>query len=322
MKIAYKKALGLAAAFALAIVCGESSAQSYPARPIHFVVPYAPGGTDIIARAIGQALAERLGQPIILDNKPGADSVIGTDFVAKSAPDGYTLLVGSAGLVVNPGLVERLPYDPVKDFIPITMFGRSPLVLSINPSFPVRSMKELVALAKAKPGEVFYGSGAPVFRMAMELFKKHSDVDIVHVPYKGSGPAMVAAIAGEVPMSLASIAISMPYLRGGKVRALAVTGPQRSAFLPDVPTMTESGVNFEGAVFAALLAPAGTPRPIIDKLYAELLVVLKQGSVRERVVTMGYETADMGMPPADFAAYVKSSVEKWTKVGKELRAKR
>lgn len=321
MKIA-SKALGLVAAFALALACSESIAQNYPTRPIHFVVPYAPGGTDIIARAIGQALAERLGQPIILDNKPGADSVIGTDFVAKAAPDGYTLLVGSAGLVVNAGLVARLPYDPVKDFAPITIFGRSPLVLSVNQSFPATSMKELIAMAKAKPGGLFYGSGAPVFTMAMEVLKKDAGLDIVHVAYKGSAPAMVAAISGEVPMSLASIAISMPYLKGGKLRPLMVAANQRSAFLPDVPTGVESGVKFDGAVFAGLLAPAATPRPIVDKLYNELKVVLKQDAIKDRVVTMGYETGDMGMPPDEFASYVKTAVEQFTKIGKELRLMR
>ncbi|MBI2315526.1 MAG: tripartite tricarboxylate transporter substrate binding protein [Betaproteobacteria bacterium] len=318
MKIAYK-ALGHAAAFALALACSSSIAQNYPTRPIHFVVPYAPGGTDLIARAIGQALAERLGQPVILDNKPGGDSVVGTDFVAKSAPDGYTLLVGSAGLVVNTGLVERLPYDPVKDFAPITVFGRSPVVLSVNASFPARTLKELVAMAKAKPGGLFYGTGAPVFTMAMEVFKKDAGLDIVQVPYKGSAPAMVAAISGEVPMSLASIAISMPYFKGGKLRPLMVAAPQRSAFLPDVPTGAESGVKFDGAVFAGLLAPAGTPRPIIDKLYAEVAAVLKQDAIKERVVTMGYETGDMGMPPEEFAAYIRSAVEQFTRIGKELR---
>ncbi len=313
------KALGLAAAFALALACGGTPAQTYPTRPIHFVVPYAPGGTDLVARAIGQALAERLGQPVILDNKPGGDSIVGTDFVAKAAPDGYTLLVGSAGLVVNSGLVARLPYDPVKDFAPITIFGRSPVVLSVNPSFPARNMKELVGMAKANPGALFYGSGAPVFTMAMEVFKKDAGINIVHVPYKGSAPAMVAAISGEVPMSLASIAISLPYLKGGKVRPLMVAAHQRSAFLPDVPTGAELGVKFDGAVFAGLLAPAATPRPIIDKLYKELTVVLKQDAIKERVVTMGYETADMGMPPDEFAAYVKSAVEQFTKIGKELK---
>ncbi|MBI4292249.1 MAG: tripartite tricarboxylate transporter substrate binding protein [Betaproteobacteria bacterium] len=321
MKFA-SKAFGLVAAFALTLACSESIAQNYPTRPIHFVVPYAPGGTDLIARAIGQALGERLGQPIILDNKPGADSVIGTDFVAKAAPDGYTLLVGSAGLVVNTGLVARLPYDPVKDFAPITIFGRSPLVLSVNQSFPANSMKDLAALARAKPGGLFYGSGAPVFTMAMEVLKKDAGLDIVHVPYKGSAPAMVAAISGEVPMSLASIAISMPYLKGGKLRPLMVAAPKRSAFLPDVPTGAESGVKFDAAVFAGLLAPAATPRPIIDKLYKELKVVLEQDAIKDRVVTMGYETGDMGMPPDEFAAYVKTAVEQFTRIGKELNLMR
>jgi len=319
MKTAYK-ALGLVA-FALVLACGQSMAQSYPTRPIHFVVPYAPGGTDLIARLIGSALSERLGQPVILVNKPGADSVVGTNFVAKAPPDGYTLLVGSAGLVANTGLVEQLPYDPVKDFEPITIFGRSPVVLSVHHSFPARSVKELLTMAKENPKKLFYGSGAPVFTMAMEVLTKDAGVNIVHVPYKGSAGAMVAALSGEVPMSLASVAITMPYLKDGKLRPLVVAGPKRSPYLPDVPSAAEAGVTLDSAVFAGLLAPAGTPRPIIDKLYKELSIVLQQKEIKDRVIAMGYETADMGMPPAEFGAYLKSAAAQYTQAGKELRKK-
>ena len=320
MKTAYR-VLGLFLAFALALACGESTAQSYPSRPIKLVVGFAPGGgTDVTARMVGPKLSEQLGQPVIVENKPGAEARIATEYVAKAAPDGYTLLAGASGqMVFNPGLFAPLPYDPVKDFIPITLFNYDPLVFAVHPSVPAHSLKELIALAKAKPGQVFHASSASAFHVAVELFKKQAGVDIVHVPYKGAAPAVNATVAGETSLILISIPPISGQLQSGKLRALAINSRERSRFLPDVPTGLESGMDYEGITWAGLFAPAGTPRPIIDKLYAAMSVVLKDNPMKERFVAQGREpTGGVGMPPAEFEIFFKAELAKWTKAIKDL----
>jgi tripartite-type tricarboxylate transporter receptor subunit TctC len=236
MKTAYR-VLGLFLAFALALACGESTAQSYPSRPIKLVVGFAPGGgTDVTARMVGPKLSEQLGQPVIVENKPGAEARIATEYVAKAAPDGYTLLAGASGqMVFNPGLFAPLPYDPVKDFIPITLFNYDPLVFAVHPSVPAYSLKELIALAKARPGQLFHGSSGSPFHVAVELFNRQMGVNIVHVPYKGAAPAANAAVAGEVSLIVISIAPILGQLQSGKLRALAINGTERRV-LPDIPT--------------------------------------------------------------------------------------
>jgi len=313
--------VGLLLAFALVFACGESTAQNFPAKPIKLIVGFPPGASpDFLARLIGPKLSERLGQPVIVENRPGADSVIATEFVAKSAPDGYTLfLAGAGGMVFNTGLYANLPYDTVKDFIPITLFAQDQLVFAVHPSVPATSMKELIALAKAQPGKLFYGSGAPMFQIAGELFKKHAGVNIVHVPFKGSAQTITANIAGEVPLIVTSSVSGLTQLRAGKIRGLAITGPKRSAILPDIPTVLESsGLDFEGVWWMGVFAPARTPGAIIDKLYGELSIVLKSDSVKERLVSLGYETNGIGMPPAEFDAFFKANLAKWTKAMKDL----
>lgn len=316
------KAVGMIVAFALglALVSGESTAQSYPSRPITFVVGFAPGGgTDVTARIIGKELAERLGQPVLVDNKPGAAAIIATEYVAKAAPDGYTLLAAASGqMVYNPGVYARLPYDPAKSFIPITLFNLDPLVFAVHPSVPATTIKEYVALAKAKPGTLFYSSAATAFQVATEHFKKQAGVNVVYVPYKGAAPAVTAAVSGEVSLIVMSIPPILTQLRAGKLRALAINGPERSRFLPDVPTAAESGLDFEGNTWSGLFAPAGTPRAIIDRLYGELSVILKSDSIKERFASMGQETRGMGMPPAEFDAFFRAELAKWTKVGRDL----
>ncbi len=318
MKTAFKV---LSLILTLALICGESSAQSYPKKSIKFVVGYPPGGTtDSVARIIGQKLSERLGQAVIVENKPGADSIIAAEYVKNAAPDGYTLFIGGSGVMVfNPGLYDHLSYDPVKDFIPITQFVANPLVFAVNSSVPAYSLKDLISLAKAKPGELFYASGASPFHAATELLKKQADVNIVHIPYKGSAPSITAAVAGQVPIVAVELPAALAQLKAGKIRALAVSGSKRSAVLPDIPTVADSGLaGYELMMWTGLFAPLGTPREITDKLYSELSSILNQESMKERLASFGYETSAIGMPPAEFGAMHKAEVNKWTKISKDL----
>jgi tripartite-type tricarboxylate transporter receptor subunit TctC len=321
MKTAYK-VLRVFLVFALVLPCGESAAQSYPNKPIKLVVGYAPGGsTDILARIISPTLAERLGQPVVVENRPGAESIVAAEYMTKTAPDGYTIFVGGSAMVFNSGLYTRLPYDPVRDFIPITMVISGSLVFAVHPSVPATSIKELIVLAKAKPGDLFYAAGAPVMRVAAELFKKQAGVNVVHVPYKGTGPAVTAAVAGEVQLVVLTIAPPvLAQLRAGKLRALAVTGLERSTFLPDIPTVSESGLDFEGGLtmWVGLFAPAGTPGAIIDKFYSELSVMLKSESLKEHFASLGYETSETGLSPAQFGAFYRASLAKWPKMTRDL----
>ena len=315
------KVLGLFVALVLAIACSEASAQSYPSKPIKFVVQFTPGGApDTMGRMFGQRLAERLGQPITVENRAGANGIIATEYVKNAAPDGYTLLVGATGpMVFNPALYDRLPYDPVKDFIPIVQFESHPLVFAVHPSIPAASLKDLIALAKAKPGGLFYASSATPFQVAAELFNKQAGINIVNVPFKGSIPALTATIAGEVPIVVLEVPTIITQLQAGKVRALAITSSKRSALLPDTMTMAESGfADYELVLWIGLFAPAGTPGAIVDKLYGELSLILGQDIIKERLTAMGYEPAARSLSPAEFGAKHKADVEKWTKVSREL----
>jgi len=317
------KILGLFLALAFVFASGESAAQSYPSKPIKIVVGFQPGGgTDVTARIVAPKLSELLGQPIIVENKPGAEARIATEFVAKAAPDGYTLLAGASGqMVFNPGLFDPLPYDPAKAFIPITLFNNDPLVIAVNPSVPVHSIKELVALAKAKPGQVFHASAASAFYVATEFFNKQAGVKIVNVPYKGAAPAVTAAVSGEASLILMSIPPLMAQMKAGKLRPIAITGDKRSRFLPEIPTVLESGLDFEGVTWAGLFAPAGTPNAIIDKIYGALAVVLKDESMKQRFTSMGQDTTGMGMPPGEFAIFFQKELAKWTKAIKEMNVR-
>ncbi len=308
----------IACCLALAFACTVASAQSYPTKPIRLVVGYPPGGgTDTIARIVSPRLSERLGQPVTVENKGGANAIIGVDYVAKSAPDGYTLLVGADGeMVFNQGLYDHLPYDTLKDFIPVIVLSSNPVVFAAHPSLPATSIRELIALAKAKPGKVFYASGAPPFHVAAELFKKQVGINIVHVPYKGGGPSVTAAVAGEVSLVVVAIGPILPQLRAGKLRGLAVASPKRYSIMPKIPTMAESGVpNFEVIPMTGLYAPAGTPRPIVDRLYNELSAIIKTDEVKKHFASIGVEAG--GLSSAEFAAVLKTNIEKWTQVSRE-----
>ena len=316
MKYAYK-VLSLFLALALAVVSGESNAQTYPNKPIKLVVGFGPGGgTDILGRLVAPQLSERLGVAVTVENRPGANSNIGTDYVAKSAPDGYTLLVGgSASMALSSGLYERLPFDPLKDFIPIAQIvAGDTLVLAVHPSVPANSVKELVAYAKANPGKVFYGSGAPPFQIAAEYFNKLAGVNITHVPFKGAAGAVAATVAGETQMTVVSIASGLSQFKAGKLRMLAVTGFKRDHVLPDVPTMKEAGLaeNFEVPMWTGLFAPAGTPAPIVDKLSSQMALILQSDLTKSRFATMGYES--LPLTRAEFTKLQKDDIGKWTKV--------
>lgn len=318
MKAAYK-VLGLFLAFALALACVESTAQSYPSRPIRLIVGFPPGGTtDLLPRIIGPMLAERIGQAVVIENKPGADGVIGAELVARAAPDGYTLLVGTAGqMVYNPLLKSVLPYDALKDFDPITMIVSDPLVFAVHPSVNVTTIKELIALAKSRPGQLFYSSGAAPWYVTTETLKRLAGVDITHVPYKGGGPSVTAAVAGEVQLYAGAIGTAQSQIRAGKLRALAVTSDQRHLLLPDTPTMRESGLDLEGGMWAGFYAPAGTPSAIIDKLNSEVAVILKSDAIKEKYATMGYDTNELGTSPAKFGAYHRAQLVRWSKAIKD-----
>ena len=307
-------------AAALASVAAE--AQGYPNHPIRMVVPFSPGGTtDTPGRIIAQRLSEALGQPIIVENKPGAGSTIGTDFVAKAKPDGYTLLLTSTTHVLSPHLYKNLPYDPLKDFEPITLVASGPYVLVVNPSLPVKSVRELIALAKAQPGKIDYatsGNGSSQ-HLVGALFASMAGIQLNHVPYRGSGPATADLIGGQVKVGFPGTPIALPHIKSGRLRALAVTTKTRSPELPDVPTIAESGVpGYEATIWLGLLAPAGTPREIIDRLNSEVSKVLRNPEVQKSVLATGVEATSM--TPEEFGRFLHSEYEMWGKVVREAHA--
>lgn len=305
---------------ALALLPGAAlSAEQYPAKPIRLILPFQPGGTtDIIGRIIGQKYAERFGQPVVPENRPGAGSNLGIELAAKARPDGYTVVLTSPALTLSPGLYKKLNYDPVKDLAPISMVVQGHYVLVIRPALPIKSLKELVDYAKANPGKLNYGSGgigtAP--HLAGELFKSLAKVNIVHVPYKGANLAMTGMMGGEVDMVVIGITNAVAQIKAGKVRGLAVLGAARVASLPDVPTAREAGVEgFEVTSWYGLLAPAGTPRDIIGRLNAEWVRIAADADTKEKMQTAGFET--VATPPEQFAAFIRQDIVRWGRIIKE-----
>lgn len=299
-------------------------AQSYPTKPIRLLVPYAAGGaTDIMARVVAQKLSENLGQQMVVENRPGAGGNIAADAVAKAAPDGYTLFFGSTGpLVINPSLYAKLSFEPVKDFAPIGLVGDMPLFLVVPVSQPVHSIKDLIALAKAKPGQLNYASSGVggTTHLAMELFKTTAGVDILHIPYKGTAAGVADMLAGNIQVMFDVMATSGPHVKTGKLRFIGVTTTKRSAFAPDVPTIADAGFpGFEATFWTGFLAPAGTPREIINKLSAELAKVIALPELRERFATLGMEPRTSN--PEQFAAFIRSETVKWAKVVRDSGAK-
>jgi tripartite-type tricarboxylate transporter receptor subunit TctC len=292
-------------------------AQSYPAKPIRFVVGFPPGGgNDIIARMVGAKMQESWGQAVVIDYKPGANSIIATEFVAKSAPDGYTLLVNATGgMSVNPVLYTTLPYDPLKDFVPISMVGSFPLVLAVNPSVPARSVQELVAYAKANPGKLNYSAGSTAFQVATEMFKQMTGIDVRHIPYKGSAASITAVIAGDVQMTIVDTPPLVPQIKGGRVRALAVTSAKRAGAMPDLPTIAESGVpGYEMVLWIGVFAPAGTPREIADKLNAEVVRIVNLPDIREKLDGMGVDP--LGNSSEQVAEWIRREIARFGPVVK------
>ncbi len=305
---------------AVLLACASSvvnvSAQTYPDRPVRFVVPYPPGGaTDIIARTLGQKLSDALKQQIVVDNRGGAGQIIGTDIVAKSVPNGYTILLASVTHSINPALLSKLPYDSVKDFAAITLVASGPNVLVVHPSLPARSVAEFVKLMKATPGKYNYassgnGSGG---HLATELFKSMAGIDISHIPYKGNGPATVDLLAGQVPIMFTSTAPMLPHMRSGKLRGLATTGASRSSATPEIPTIAELGFpGYEASLWYAILAAVGTPLAIIKTLNTQFVAALKAPDVRERFTGLGIDVA--GSTPDEFDKHLRSELTKWEKV--------
>ena len=299
-----------------------ASAADYPTKPIRLIVPFPPGGgNDILARAIGQRLAEVIGQQIIVDNRGGAGGMLGAELAAKAAPDGYTIFLGSVGnLAFNPALHAKLAYDPVRDFAPVTLLATSAFILIANPAVPAKSVKELIALAKAKPGQLNYGTAGPgsSLHMTGEIFKLATGTDIVPVAYKGTAPALIDLMAGQVQIMFSTMPSALPHVKTGKLRALGVSGPKRTAAAPDVPTIAEAGVpGFEVLNWQGMAAPSKTPQAIIQKLNRALQETLKTPKVIETLMAQGLEAA--GSTPEQFGALVKSEVVKYTKVVKEAK---
>jgi len=308
---------------ALLTAGAPAHAQTYPAKPIRIVVPFAPGGgADIIARILGQKMTDRWGQQVVVDNRAGASGNIGAEIVAKAAPDGHTLLMASSALAINPSVYRSVPYDPIKDFAPITQPALLPNILVVHPSVPVKTVRDLVALAKSKPGHIIYASaGAGTgTHLAAEMFKLMAGVDMVHVPYKGGGAVISDLLGGQVALTFATLPSVMPYVKAGRLRALAMTTTKRWPGLPAVPTIAESGFpSFEISTWIGLLAPAGTPKDAVGKLYGEVTRILKLPDVRERFDSLGMEP--VGDTPEQFAAYIRSELAKYAKVVKQSGAR-
>jgi tripartite-type tricarboxylate transporter receptor subunit TctC len=320
----------LVLAFAIACMtlagtdAGAQGAANYPNKPIRIVVPFPPGGaTDILARAIGFELQKAWGQSVIIENKPGAGGNTGADLVAKSAPDGYTLVMATVGThAINMSLYAKMPYDAVKDFEPVVLVAGVPNLLVVHPSVNAKSVRELTALAKAQPGKLNVassGNGTSI-HLAAELYKQMAGVDILHVPYKGSSPAVADLLGGQVQMMFDNMPVSLPHVKAGKLRALAVTSMTRSAALPDVPTMDEEGLKgFDATSWFGLLAPAGTPKDIVAKLNAAAVKALASPEMRERLAAQGADP--VGNTPDQFAAFIKAEIDKWAKIVKASGAR-
>jgi tripartite-type tricarboxylate transporter receptor subunit TctC len=308
-------ALALAAA-ALDAARAQEDPSRYPTRAIHIVVGFTPGGgNDLIARIVGQKLSESLGQPVVVDNKPGAGAIVATEYVAKSAPDGYTLLVGASGaMAINPAVYARLPYDPLRDFVPVSELGSFPLILVVNASSPIRSVAELVAFAKAYPDKTNYASSSAAFQLVTELFKQKTGAPMQEIPYKGANDSVMAVISGQVTATIADAGPVSTQIRGGKVRALAVAAPSRTEDFPDVPTMKEAGADVDAVLWSGIFAPRQTPPAIVKKLESELMRIVRQPDVAARLKPLGI--LPVGNSSAEFADILASDIARWTEVAR------
>ena len=314
------RGFGLAVALALA---GAAQAQNYPDRPVRIIVPFAPAGpVDVVARLVAQKLSESLGKQFIVENQAGAGGNLGMGNAAKAAPDGYTILFVSSSYVVNPSLYPKVPYDPIKDFAPITVTGAVPNALMVNPSLPAKTVKELVDLVKANPGKYSYASPGigTTPHLSGEMFKQTAALDLVHVPFNGAGPAVQSTVGGHTPIIFSTLAPAMAMIKDGKLRALAVSAKKRSAAVPDVPTLDEAGFKDQEAdTFVAVFVPAPTPKDIGALLYREIVAILKMPDIKARFDALGLEV--VANTPDEFAAQIKAELAKWGKVIRDANIK-
>lgn len=313
----------LVLAAAATFIAPAALAQDYPSKPIRMVLPFPPGGvTDLLARALAEKLAPRLGQPVIVDNKPGAGTVLASDFVARAPADGYTLLMAASSLGTAPLIYEKVNYDAIKSFAPVTQVASVVHVVVVNPALPVKSVKELIAYAKANPGKLNYsstGAGTST-HLEGELLKSMAGVYMVHIPYRGSGPALVDLISGQVSVMIDALGSSGPFIKAGKLRALAVTTVKRSQSIPELPTVAESGVpGYEAMPWLGLVAPAGTPQPVVDRIHREVAKVLEDSELRERFKGWGLDI--IGNTPAEFTSFLRRDVDQWARVIKSANIK-
>jgi tripartite-type tricarboxylate transporter receptor subunit TctC len=299
---------------------GIAGAQNWPVKPLHFIVPFTPGGgNDTIARLVGQKLTATLGQQVLIDNRPGAGGAIGAEAAARSAPDGYTMfLAGVATHGINPNLRKRLPYDPVKDFAPVSLIAQAPLLVVVHPSLPVRNVRELIALANSKPGEITYASNGAggSSHMAVELFSMMTGTKMLHVPYKGLSPALTELISGQVQVMFSSAVAMLPQVKAGRLRAIAMTGAKRSAAISQIPTVAESGVpGYETGSWYGVVVPAGTPKPIVDRFAREISAIAKSPEINERLSEDA--AIAVGSAPEQFGTHIRKELARWAKVVKQ-----
>ncbi len=307
--------IGLGAGLLMAAALAH--AQNYPAKPVRVITPFTAGSAiDTLARVLGQKLGDNWAQQVVIDNRIGANGIIGTEAVAKAPADGYTVYLGNIStLAVNPHLYLKLPYDPVRDFVPVTMAATIPVVLVVHPSLPVKSVKELIALAKAHPGELNYASGGTgsAQHLPMEMLRVDTGINIVHVPYKGLGPAFSDVLGGQVPMMFTGVSNVVPHMKAGRLRVLAIGSPKRSATLPQVPTVAEAGVpGFDFDSWTGYLLPAGAPRELVVKLHADITRTLAQPDVREKLIPLGFDL--VGGTPEAFAALIRTDIARFGKL--------
>ncbi len=310
-------------AIGMMLVCADCVAQTFPARAIRVIVPFAPGGgTDILIRTVSPKLSEALGQQLVIDNRAGGGSTIGSELAAKAPPDGYTLLMVDTSFTTNPSLYSKLPYDSARDFAPVSLMAAAPVILIVHPSVPVKTVKEFVALAKSKPGQLNFASGGPgsSTHLGGELLKLVAGIDLVHIPYKGTGPAVADVLGGQVVMMFAGISSVKQYVAVGRLRAIAVTGQKRSPAMPEVPTFIESGLRgVDSGTYWGCLAPAATPKDIVNKLSTTIANVLKMGDIEKRLSDLGFDA--IGGTPDQFATIIRSETEKWARVIKSAHVK-
>ena len=316
-----KRVLQTMIAMALASLSGAATSQAYPSKPIRLVVPFAPGGpADIQARLIGPKLTEAWGQPVVVENRPGGNTIIATELTARAEPDGHLVQVISAGFAINTSLYAKLPYDSVRDFAPVTQLTSGPAIVVVHPSLPVRSVKELTQLARSQPGQLTYGSAGLPSQLAAELYKVLTGTSMVHVPYKGQSPAMIDLIAGHVQVSFPTMLGTLGHVESGRLRALATTGAKRTPAAPNLPTMIEAGVpGYVATNWFGIAVPAKTPPAVVARLSQEIARVLRLPDVSERLLTQGLEPASS--TPEEFSAYIRSEMTKWAKVVKASGAK-